>query len=91
MHIWGVGCEARDLAPHAEVIKQVQQPPIPVTAIWSPSDQLIVPVENSHCEGNENLQLEQCGHMEMLLSARVFRLIRELLSTFDEPTDHEPA
>jgi pimeloyl-ACP methyl ester carboxylesterase len=79
MHIWGPAREARDLAPQSEVIAQAQTPPIPVSAIWSPVDQLLVPSDCAHCEAKENLQLEQCGHMEMLLSARVFRLVREIL------------
>ena len=89
MHIWGPGREARDLAPGSEVIAQAQDPPIPVSAIWSPVDQLLVPSECARCEGKENLQLEQCGHMEMLLSARVFRLVREILGRTSEASANE--
>ena len=89
MYIWGPGREAKDLAPESEVINQVQSLQIPVTSLWSQVDQLLVPSQTGRCEGKENLQLEQCGHMEMLLSARVFRLVREILSTTNETAAHE--
>ena len=91
MHIWGPGVEAKDLSPDSDVIAQVQAAPVPVTAIWSPVDQLLIPSECARCDGHENIVVEQCGHMEMLLSARVLRRVREVLSRKLELAEDESA
>jgi triacylglycerol lipase len=91
MHIWGPGVEAKDLSPDSDVIAQVQAPPVPVTAIWSPVDQLLIPGDCARCDGHENIVVEQCGHMEMLLSARVLRKVREVLSRKPELAEDESA
>ena len=79
MSRWGPGRETRDLAIGSDVIQQVQHPKVPVTAIWSDTDQLLIPSEVARCDGQENLELNECGHMEMLLSPRVYRLVRQAL------------
>lgn len=80
MSRWGPGHEARDLAMDSTVIQQVQHPAVPVCAIWSTADELLIPSDVARCDGQENLELKQCGHMEMLLSPRVYRLVRQVLS-----------
>jgi|AMFO01.1.fsa_nt_gi Predicted acetyltransferases and hydrolases with the alpha/beta hydrolase fold len=81
MHVWGLLRQARDMAPESDVIAGIQQPAVPVTAIWSRSDQIVIPPEHSVCDGVEAIELAHAGHMEMLLSARVWRLVADALAT----------
>lgn len=87
MHVWGRRRQARDLAPESEVIAGIQPPAVPVTAIWSRSDQLVIPPEHAVCEGVEAVELAHAGHMEMLLSARAWRLVADALATSALPPE----
>jgi triacylglycerol esterase/lipase EstA (alpha/beta hydrolase family) len=48
-------------------------------SIYSMFDAVVVPPENAHYSGALNIQIEDVGHNSLLLSRRVYTLIRENL------------
>jgi pimeloyl-ACP methyl ester carboxylesterase len=77
--VFGARRQARDMAPDSDVVKAVQELKIPTTAIWSRSDAMIFPAERAKPDGGDAIELANLGHNEMLFSARVFRLVAQLL------------
>jgi len=90
MHVWGRRREARDLTPGCEIIADIAHPRVPTTAIWSRSDQLVIPAEGARGEGTEAVELVQVGHLEMLYSARVSHLVAETLEARTDPPAEPP-
>ena len=79
--VFGGRRQARDMAPDSDVVKAVQELKVPTTAIWSRSDAMIFPAERAKPDGGDAIELANLGHNEMLFSARVFRLVAQLLSS----------
>lgn len=79
--VFGGRRQARDMAPDSDVVKAVQDLKTPTTAIWSRSDAMIFPAERAKPDGGQAIELANLGHNEMLFSARVFRLVGQLLSS----------
>jgi triacylglycerol esterase/lipase EstA (alpha/beta hydrolase family) len=79
--VFGGRRQARDMAPDSDVVKAVQDLKTPTTAIWSRSDAMIFPAERAKPDGGDAIELANLGHNEMLFSARVFRLVAQLLSS----------
>ena len=77
--VFGGRREARDMAPDSDVVKAVQELKTPTTAIWSRSDAMIFPAERAKPDGGDAIELANLGHNEMLFSARVFRLVADVL------------
>ena len=93
--VFGGRRQARDMAPDSDVVKAVQELKTPTTAIWSRSDAMIFPAERAKPDGCDAIELANLGHNEMLFSARVFRLVAQLLSSgravIPTAIDAEPA
>ncbi len=77
--VFGGRREARDMAPSSDVVKAAQELKTPTTAIWSRSDAMIFPAERAKPDGGDSIELAHLGHNEMLCSARVFRLVADVL------------
>jgi hypothetical protein len=58
-----------------------------VVAIHSPSDTIVFPPELAQLPGVLNISVEDVGHMGMLLSEKIYRLVRENLEA-RLPDDH---
>jgi pimeloyl-ACP methyl ester carboxylesterase len=78
--VFGGRREARDMAPGSDVVKAAQELKTPTTAIWSRSDAMIFPAERAKPDGGDAIELANLGHNEMLFSARVFRLVADVLA-----------
>jgi triacylglycerol esterase/lipase EstA (alpha/beta hydrolase family) len=78
--VFGGRREARDMAPGSDVVKAAQELKAPTTAIWSRSDAMIFPAERAKPEGADAIELAHLGHNEMLCSARVFRIVADVLA-----------
>jgi pimeloyl-ACP methyl ester carboxylesterase len=48
---------------------------VPVTSIYSRADEFVAPQESSRLEGARNIALERLGHLELLRSEEVLRLV----------------
>jgi len=71
---------AAEIGIGAPVLDGLAPPPVPTVCVWSPHDTLVVPCESAAPEGVEEVCIESLGHVEMLLSARVFRAVQAALS-----------
>ena len=77
--VFGGRREARDMAPNSDVVKAAAELKTPTTAIWSRSDAMVFPAERAKPDGGDAIELANLGHNEMLFSARVFRLVADVL------------
>lgn len=62
-----------------------------VVAIHSPSDTIVFPHELAHLPGVLNISVEDVGHMGMLLSEKIYRLVRENLEAVPPDDDASTA
>ena len=92
MHVFGTRHQARDMAPGAPVIAEIQGPQVEAVSLWSRFDPLISPPEAATPPGVRAVEIGGAGHLEMLTSAAAFRAVRDaLLEGEADPTpDPQP-
>jgi triacylglycerol lipase len=71
--------EGADLAPSSEVIAAIADYQGDTVAIWSQYDQLMVPLKTAAPDHARTVEIKHLGHVEMLTSARVFRMVADSL------------
>jgi pimeloyl-ACP methyl ester carboxylesterase len=72
---------ARDLLYEAHVLDALSPPPAPTICIWSPDDPVVVPSASGVADqGAQSVRIDAAGHVDMLLSARVYRAVQAALS-----------
>ena len=81
----GARAEARDLEPESAVVADVAQLPVPVTSIWTPTDQIVVPARSSAIAGARCIEIELAGHLDLLVDGRVFAAVRDALLHSESP------
>jgi len=64
----------------SEDLEELAPPPVPCVAIWSPDDPLVIPASSAVPAGASEVCVEGAGHLDMLLSSRVFRAVQAALS-----------
>lgn len=75
---------ARELRPGSALFRKLEeQGPIPpgveVTSIFSPFDATVLPTRSAYLPGAASVEVDGIGHNTMLLSAKIFTLVREAL------------
>lgn len=80
-HVFGWMRECQDLAPGSEVIEAIADYQGDTLAVWSRHDHLMMPLKTAAPDHAETIELKHLGHLEMLTSARVFRLIADCLQS----------
>ena len=78
-HVFSWMREGVDLNPESEVIKSLQDFRADTTAIWSQKDHLTLPTTSAAPTHAECIEVPHLGHMEMMTSARCFRLVADAL------------
>lgn len=74
------GRAAREVLPGSHVLDGLVPERVPTTCLWSPDDPIVVPTTSAVPEhGAQSVRIEGAGHLEMLLSARVFRAVQAAL------------
>ena len=77
---------ARTLIPNSSLLSQLNRTAwpenLPFTAIYSATDNLVLPTNSGHCSKANNILIPYCGHMSLLYDPTVFN---HLLSTVSEP------
>lgn len=85
LHAVGLGICARQFRPAGVFARRVRAQLVEgdaarVVSIYSTGDRLVLPPASAHVEGaRANQRLEHLGHMTLLLSPAVFRLVRDAL------------
>ena len=87
-HIFGWMREAADMSPDSEVIRTLADFQGDTIAIWSRHDHLMVPLESAAPDHAHTIEMKHLGHLEMVTSARVFRVVADALQTVEpEPSE----
>jgi len=72
---------ARELLYGAHVLEALTPPAVPTICIWSPDDPVVVPSSSGVADqGAQSVRIEAAGHLDMLISARVYRAVQAALS-----------
>lgn len=80
-YIFGWRREAADMAENSEVIQSLSDYEGDTVALWSRHDHLLVPLESAAPDHAHTIELKHLGHLEMLTSARVFRMVADALQS----------
>ena len=70
----------QDLIYGSHILDGLAPPPVPTICIWSPDDPVVIPASSAAPEGVPEVCIEGAGHLDMMLSARVFRAVQAALS-----------
>jgi competence ComEA-like helix-hairpin-helix protein len=90
--VLAVGLDLEDIAPGSRLLHALARTSVPITAIGSRSDHAVLPFESAFGDQAEKVEITHLGHLEMLGSARVFRVVADTLSA-GQPSavpDHAP-
>jgi triacylglycerol esterase/lipase EstA (alpha/beta hydrolase family) len=79
------GRAALEVLPDSHLLDGLLPDRVPTTCIWSPDDPIVVPTTSAVPDaGVQTVRIEGAGHLEMLLSARVYRAVQAAL---EQPSD----
>jgi len=78
-HVFSWLREGHDIAPDSEVIGAIKDYSGTTTAIWSRTDHLVIPAESAAPAHADCVEVPHLGHLEMMTSARCFRLVADAL------------
>ena len=79
--VFSRAASARDILYGAHLLDALSPPPTPTICIWSPDDPMVVPSSSGVAEqGAQSVRIEAAGHIDMLVSARVYRAVQAALS-----------
>ena len=82
------GRAAVEVLPGSHLLDGLVPTRVPTTCLWSPDDPIVVPTASALPDaGVQSVRLEGAGHLEMLLSARVFRAVQAAL---EQPHGSQP-
>lgn len=83
--VFGQRREAADMAPDSPVLQAACPPAVPTLSVWTRTDNLVFPFTSAHLPERDqpplrNVEIAEAGHLEMLLSPRVWRVVRDALA-----------
>lgn len=81
---------ARTLIPNSALLSQLNREPwpekLPFTAIYSATDNLVLPTESGRCSKANNIIISHCGHMLLLYHPTVFNHLLDTLNAMPVDT-----
>lgn len=83
--VFGLRREALDLLPGSPIQVALSPPRVPWTAVWSREDNIVLPPHSALIPGVEPVLVTWVGHISMLLSARVYRIVADSLAAPERP------
>jgi triacylglycerol esterase/lipase EstA (alpha/beta hydrolase family) len=85
MAVFGRGPAVDEIRWGSHVLDGLFPPPVPTTCVYSPDDPMVVPAGSAAPDPGSNLvpidsvQIDSGGHLDLLVSARVFRAVMTAL------------
>lgn len=80
MAVFGRGRAVDEIRFGSHVLDGLWPPPVPTVCIWSPHDPVVVPATSAlPRHGADAVRVEEAGHVDLLVSARVFRAVQAAL------------
>ncbi len=80
MAVFARNQSGQDLIYGSHMLDDLTPPPVPTICIWSPDDPVVIPATSAAPEGIPEVCIDGAGHLDMMLSARVFRAVQAALS-----------
>ena len=80
MHIFGIGKQSHAMAPGSPETQEASPVNVPVTALWTATDNIILPTANAIFEDAQAVELENLGHNSMVFSLLTMRAVEAALS-----------
>ena len=80
---FSIGKCGKEMRPGSEFLKKISMPQagIRATAIYTTFDEMVIPYEYSKLEWADNIEMNYIGHVGLLFSRSVYKIIREALKT----------
>ncbi|MEQ1565672.1 MAG: alpha/beta fold hydrolase [Myxococcota bacterium] len=86
--VFGRGRAVEEIRYGSHVLDDLWPPPVPCTCVYSTDDPVVVPSDSAvPAHAADAVRVDEAGHMELLLSARVYRSV---LAAIEQPTMVEP-
>ncbi|MEZ4236554.1 MAG: alpha/beta fold hydrolase [Myxococcota bacterium] len=80
MAVFGRGRATEEILYRSHVLDGLWPVPVPTVCVFSPDDPVVVPATSAVPPDHADVvQVEACGHVEMLISARVYRAVQAAL------------
>ena len=86
MAVFGTGPAVDEIRFGSHVLDGLFPPPVPTTCVFSPDDPMVVPADSAAPEavpqgarGSTQVHIDSGGHLDLLVSARVFRAVMTAL------------
>ena len=71
---------AADVGHGSHMLEGLTPLPVPTICVWSPTDTVVVPARSAHPpDGAAGVSIDGAGHLDLLLSARVWRAVQAAL------------
>ncbi len=83
MAVFGKGPEVDEIRFGSHVLDGLSATPVPTTCVFSPDDPMVVPADSAAPDhGSALVRIDSGGHLDLLVSARVFRAV---MASLDAP------
>jgi triacylglycerol esterase/lipase EstA (alpha/beta hydrolase family) len=71
----------KEMRPGSKFLRKLGEPPLNIktTAIYTTFDEMVIPYGYSRLEGGNNREINNIGHVGLLFSKEVYKIIREIL------------
>jgi hypothetical protein len=80
MAVFGRRRLAADVGHGSHLLEGLTPLPVPLVCVWSSSDPMVVPAKSAHPpHGADGVCIDGAGHLDLLLSARVWRTVQAAL------------
>jgi triacylglycerol lipase len=79
----GAGGNVRDMRPGSKWLRQFSSfgvSPVPTVCVWSRDDNIVSPRRSAVLAGTRNILIDDAGHLSMLFSRHLFRVLKEELA-----------
>lgn len=78
------GRNARQMEPGNGWLAGLGAPPVPLLAIWSPRDSIVVPPASAQLAGARMAAIDDRGHLSLVFSRRVLALLRLEMQSLED-------
>lgn len=82
----GLGANAREMEPENDWMRRLaaaERAPVPMLCVWSAHDNFIMPQDGARLAGAREIVLPALGHLTMLFSPAILRILRRELAAPD--------
>jgi pimeloyl-ACP methyl ester carboxylesterase len=92
MAVFTRGPLGRETLPGSPVLDGLAPPPVEACCVWGTLDPMVLPHASAVADGSVAVEIDAAGHLDLLMSARAFRAVRDALAAdvLDAPRAASP-